>query len=178
MASLCPKLAVLAVIVALASAHCPPYWTAYKDSCYQIFNQPMPWEQAQVHCMGFSTCEGNEVGSLASIGSVAANSFIVSYKKMIEVLGGPTARVWIGLNDLAFEGQFEWVNGVNVTYTNWELNQPNNDQGQENCVAFPGPNSLDQWDDANCIEALPFVCELPGKDPNAAPAMFMCPPLY
>lgn len=82
-------------------------------------------------------------------------------------------RVWIGLNDLTMEGLFEWTSGVNVTYTNWEMGQPNNGQGQENCVALPGLNTIDQWDDTNCVQALPFVCELPGVDPNAQ--QMVCP---
>ncbi|KAJ8032408.1 Alpha-N-acetylgalactosamine-specific lectin [Holothuria leucospilota] len=161
------KLTVLAAVVALAAAHCPPYWTAYMDSCFQIFNRPSTWEEAEQYCMGFSTCEGNQVGHLASIGDVGTNGFITKYKRLIEAQG--PVRVWIGLNDQTFEGNFEWSNGANVTFTHWERGQPNNAQGQENCVTLTGVSSSDpsRWDDANCLQQMAFVCELPGIDPRA-----------
>ncbi len=57
-------------------------------------------------------------GHLPSINSAAENSFIAN------ALGGGSA--WIGLNDVASEGNFVWENGDPVTYTNWNTGEPNN----------------------------------------------------
>ncbi|OKH19051.1 C-type lectin domain-containing protein [[Limnothrix rosea] IAM M-220] len=38
----------------------------------------------------------------------------------------PTAGFWIGLSDIATEGEFVWINGDPVTYTNFAFAEPNN----------------------------------------------------
>jgi hypothetical protein len=58
-------------------------------------------------------------GHLVTINDAAEQALLVS------LFGGNT-RYWIGFNDLAVEGNFEWVNGEPVTYTNWALGEPNN----------------------------------------------------
>ncbi len=67
------------------------------------------------------------------------------------VFGGSVS--FIGLNDIAAEGQWQWHNGEPVVYTNWAKGEPqDNNSKHENYVIFNygkwkdiGPRSL-QWD--------------------------------
>ena len=64
---------------------------------------------------------------------------------------------WIGLNDVTNEGEFQWTDGIHVTYTEWASNQPNNKNNYHNCVQMTGDGG--HWDDVICGKYLPFICE-------------------
>ena len=50
---------------------------------------------------------------------------------------------WIGLTDFAKEGEWVWINGEPVTYTNWAPHEPTDaDRGEEDYVVMLG-----QWSD-------------------------------
>ncbi|MDE0323153.1 MAG: sigma-70 family RNA polymerase sigma factor [Candidatus Poribacteria bacterium] len=54
---------------------------------------------------------------------------------------------WIGLNDIAQEGEWRWDNGEPLTYTNWGFQEPNDtSNGNEDCVIM-GPSG--EWEDIN-----------------------------
>src|ERR1043165_3074821 len=38
---------------------------------------------------------------------------------------GTKRLLWIGLNDIAVQGNYRWVSGAPVTYTNWASGEPN-----------------------------------------------------
>jgi len=56
--------------------------------------------------------------------------------------------LWIGLNDVAQEGQFVWYSGEPVTYTNWYPSEPNDNGGIEDWVQIYNFSSGGyQWND-------------------------------
>lgn len=55
-------------------------------------------------------------GHLATISDAGENAYVAG------IAGG---LAWIGFTDQAEEGNFEWVNGELVTYTNWCTGEPN-----------------------------------------------------
>jgi hypothetical protein len=67
---------------------------------------------------------------------------------------------WIGADDLAQEGQFEWTDGTPLDYTAWADGEPNNWGEVENCAHLwswsGGP-----WNDLDCNSSIYYVCRLP-----------------
>lgn len=58
--------------------------------------------------------------------------------------------IWIGFNDEAVEGQFEWYDQSPINYTNWAPGEPNQ-SGNEDCVQiYPGGSNPGTWNDLNC----------------------------
>ena len=75
-------------------------------------------------------------GHLASISSSEEDIFL---KENFQ-------RGWIGLTDSASEGTWRWTDGSQVTYTNWEVGQPDNTRGiQHYAQAW---TQSGKWDDA------------------------------
>jgi hypothetical protein len=79
-------------------------------------------------------------GNLVTINDAEEQAFLVS------TFGG-SELLWIGLNDIATEGTFQWVSGQPVTYTNWyePSGEPNNSHNEDWTImnwVFPG-----QWND-------------------------------
>lgn len=64
-------------------------------------------------------------------------------------------------NDLALEDNFKWSsNGRPFTYANWNIKNPSNSNGSENCVEVLGDIEFNgQWNDNNCSEQFYFICE-------------------
>jgi hypothetical protein len=67
--------------------------------------------------------------------------------------------VWIGLNDISNENQFQWVDGTPYTYNNFHNYQPDNDRGYEHCVSFSKMWNIETWNDMSCSTAAYFVCQ-------------------
>jgi hypothetical protein len=79
--------------------------------------------------------------------------------------------LWIG-NGSAFDGFQFWEGNaedddaaaLNGAYENWATGEPNDD-GAEDCgvlsVTGNDPRQPGEWDDRDCAEELPFVCEVP-----------------
>ena len=89
-------------------------------------------------------------GHLATISSQEENEFLGN--------GG-----WIGFNDQASEGQWVWVTGEEVVYTQWGGNEPNN-QGNEDCGQRYG--GVGNWNDANCGGQNNYFLEIPVETSN------------
>lgn len=72
---------------------------------------------------------------------------------------GIQAEFWLGADDLASEGAYQWVAGGGAVDLESELwtNQQSGGTA-ENCLAMTRDG---HWDDVNCALALPFVCEEP-----------------
>ena len=58
-------------------------------------------------------------GNLITISSEDENSFITNLLSQFGDIYSP--GVWIGLNDQEEEGDFVWVSGEPLTYTNWPV---------------------------------------------------------
>ncbi|XP_072181990.1 alpha-N-acetylgalactosamine-specific lectin-like [Diadema setosum] len=75
-------------------------------------------------------------------------------------------RLWIGINDIAEEGEFVWSDGSNASYQNWRPNQPDNYRGQEDCVQIGLAHvSRNEWNDIDCNSDTirHFICKGPAR---------------
>ena len=88
-------------------------------------------------------------GHLATISSQEENDFLGED-------GG-----WIGFTDEANEGEWIWVTGEDVTFTQWAGGEPNN-QGDEDCAQrYAGDGN---WNDITCSGLNNVFLEIPILD--------------
>jgi len=71
---------------------------------------------------------------------------------------GIDKNLWIGFNDVAVEGSFEWSSGEPITYTNWALGEPNNADGVEHFVnmVFFAASQPGKWNDLRDMPSPPL----------------------
>ncbi|GCL41923.1 beta strand repeat-containing protein [Dolichospermum planctonicum] len=72
-------------------------------------------------------------GNLVTINDPTENQFLVT------AFG--SEYFWIGLNDVAAEGNFAWVNGESSKYTNWYGGQPDNSNNEDYVFMNYGPGT-------------------------------------
>jgi len=87
-------------------------------------------------------------GHLATINDQAEQNWVFT---TFGSYGGVQRLLWIGLNDVAVEGQFRWSSGEPVTYTHWAAGEPNDAGGNEDYTAmyYPNHSSASFWNDWN-----------------------------
>lgn len=117
---------------------------------FAVCNQSKTWSDAR------SACQTAGYSDLATILDGAENSFIAT---LVLVSSDP----WIGFTDALSEGNFGWVSGYGVSYTNWHPGEPNDSGNGEDCTQFYNPvsasSSASKWNDAQCAGTTSFVCE-------------------
>jgi hypothetical protein len=77
-------------------------------------------------------------GNLATINSAGQEAWLRQQY-------GTDESYWIGFNDIAEEGVWEWVNGDPITYENWAPGEPNDYLGED--AAVMNSNAAGQWND-------------------------------
>ena len=94
-------------------------------------------------------------GYLAAITTEQEEDFVVS--SFPQILPN---YVWLGANDEALEGWFQWITGESVygigiggMYANWDPGEPNGGTS-ENCLDFA--DGYVQWNDESCERSLNF----------------------
>jgi hypothetical protein len=122
------------------------------SSTYYFCTPTRDWDGARAHCKTL-------LGDLVVIGDAMERAYLY------ELFADPAQRWWVGLGDLANEGQFVWVDGsaLNPDIPIWGAKEPDNSDadviGPANCVDM-GP-ALDGWRDESCSDTHAFICEAP-----------------
>ena len=91
-----------------------------------------------------------------------------AFKQMLYYEGYYDGSIVIGLNDKRNEGNWAKSNGENVTYFNWDENEPNNALDGENYATFrifPGIwGGGGKWNDNGDLNYyFPVICQRIGK---------------
>ena len=130
--------------------HCPKGWTSLIGGCYKFFNEKVSRKEAKKKCHLLS-------GRLVDIKSEEQNNALYeeAYRKR------KLHQLWIGLNDIAKEGEFVTTSGEKPCYTNWHPNEPNNYAGSEDCAVVFWREST-KWNDLPCHVKRNFICQLHG----------------
>lgn len=110
---------------------------------YYCSTQIAYWEDAQ------TVCEYNG-GYLAVINDAEENQYLANLLTL--------QSAWIGLTDREVEGEFHWVNGDELSYTNWYPSQPNNYNGFQDYVQLLNTGL---WNDHNNNDRLEYIMEIP-----------------
>lgn len=119
------------------------YMGSYNGHHYYCSTTNASWTSAN------NICAANG-GYLASVESAGENNFLSS------VLTYQSA--WIGANDAASEGNFEWTSGAPFNYTNWYVGQPNNYNYNQHYVEMLSDGT---WNDQYENSQLEFIMEIP-----------------
>ena len=100
-------------------------------------------------------------GYLANIDSEQEQLYVSSYLTRLGKTSFTPGTFWLGASDLQTEGVWSWTRGNDrFQYKYWQVGEPNNEGGNENCLAF-GHSTGFKWNDINCQNKLNFICELP-----------------
>ena len=79
----------------------------------------------------------SEGSHLVTIGDAVENNYVYNIS--------PSEEIWLGLTDQLSEGNWEWVTGEPLIYTNWSAGEPNG-LTNENYGLFWQSNG--EWNDA------------------------------
>ncbi|XP_034508030.1 C-type mannose receptor 2-like, partial [Ailuropoda melanoleuca] len=118
---------VSADVWANVKVECEPSWQPFQGHCYRLQAEKRSWQESKKACL-----RGG--GDLLSIHSMAELEFITKQIKQ------EVEELWIGLNDLKLQMNFEWSDGSLVSFTHWHPFEPNNFRDSlEDCVTIWGP---------------------------------------
>ncbi len=110
------------------------------------------WENALGYCEGVN-------GYLATITSQEENDFLFSYMKQEGY-----SSAYFGLSDATNEGTWSWCNGEPLSYVNWAVGEPNNENGSENYGMLYWKYTDGAWNDGDFGHmtdsgGTAFICE-------------------
>lgn len=110
---------------------------------YLLVNQERSWHTAQEYCRGMGA-------HLVTISDEAENLFVYNI----------ASYAWLGASDEKAEGNWLWITGEPLIYSNWAEGEPNN-CGEPDCLPehyLTFSETPQQWNDVPALE-LPFICE-------------------
>jgi hypothetical protein len=116
---------------------------------YGLTSKQQSWHKARAQCRTAGM-------DLVSISSSTTGAML--YTKVKELLPSATAY-YAGLTDRAQEGQWAWIGGADLTFTDWLTGEPDGGRSH-NCGQVL---STGKWSDVDCSTPLPAVCGPAGK---------------
>ncbi|XP_004680758.1 PREDICTED: mannose-binding protein A-like [Condylura cristata] len=116
-----------------------------KQSGKKLFvtnGEKMPFSKVKALCAGFQA-------SVAMPRNAQENQAIQKVA---------TDSAFLGITDEETEGQFMYVTGGRLAYSNWKKDEPNNHGSGEDCVILLKDGL---WNDISCSSSFQAICELP-----------------
>ena len=128
-------------------ASCPCPTAQLGKTTYALCNLPMPYAKAEDQCIS----RGGQLARFDSEELLAAAraSANTSSKE----------RWWLGGDDRAVEGRFQWDADTSLPDTLWAKGEPDNTGCNQDCVVLP-TGTKPRFHDTHCGQHLPFICEL------------------
>jgi hypothetical protein len=120
---------------------CPADFDLIDGACYQLTSSGLSWIDAELFA-------AQQSAHLASFSSAADHQAVFDYYNS---LGRLTGDVWIGLNDIAVEGSFQWSDGNTSALRLFASGQPDSSTdgyASENCAYVHRADFL--WYDGYC----------------------------
>ncbi len=114
---------------------------------YEYYHLGTSWDQA------YMICE-KKGGHLVSVNSQEENTFVKNLSAKYDTY------CWLGFTDLHQEGNWYWITGESVNYSNWNSGEPNNTNNCENYAYMFSNSGL--WNDTSLYgsnQYTGFICE-------------------
>ena len=121
----------------------------FNGNYYICVTEKLTWHEAKAYCERLG-------GHLATITSKEENDFC---SQLWKDLGYD--KCWLGATDEVREGTWVWVTGEEWSYSNWEDNEPNNNDTNdvpEHCLAYEKSYGS-KWNDLKASNENVFICE-------------------
>lgn len=117
---------------------------------YRLTPGVTTWTACQSYAVNHQIGTAYVPGNLATVRSADENAWLVA---TFDLAG---SSKWIGFNDFAVEGTWEWVSGEGSAYTNWNTGEPNDASG-EDCCQITGTGL---WNDLSAARTLAGIVEI------------------
>lgn len=116
---------------------------------YKVYNGQSSWEDAAAFCQSMG-------GHLATITSEEENTYLHDYLVSMGLSGA-----YFGFSDVNIEGKWVWCTGEEVTFTNWDSSEPNNEGRKEHYGLFDFSHNDGKWNDGSYRSGTDanFICE-------------------
>lgn len=116
---------------------------------YKVYNGQASWEDAATFCQSVG-------GHLATITSEEENTFLHDHLVSMGLSGA-----YFGFSDVNIEGNWRWCTGEEVTFTNWDSGEPNNEGRKEHYGLFDFSHNEGKWNDGSYRSGTDtnFICE-------------------
>ena len=119
--------------------------------CFFVAMDLFNYTDAMVNCQ--TQFGSNNTGKLFEPRDASTNDQVVQFAKQIL----PFIYLYIGINDMATEGTWQYATGGDLVYTNWGNGQPDNGGNGQDCgQTWTGLT----WDDGQCHHKQPSICEM------------------
>eukprot|EP00118_Oscarella_pearsei_P022672 m.264678 g.264678 ORF g.264678 m.264678 type:complete len:1411 (+) comp40476_c0_seq1:1691-5923(+) len=125
---------------------CQKDWVHSNGNCYQYNANKVTYAKA------VTACRQTPGANLTSVNSIYEQAILLS------MLGSGGVDVWIGLDDQAVEGSYQWKDGTPVTYSNWGFGEPNSWHFKADCTDFDSATGF--WNDRFCGNTRGYVCKM------------------
>ncbi|KAM8765613.1 C-type lectin domain family 4 member G isoform 2-T2 [Rhynchonycteris naso] len=124
---------------------CPTEWLPFRGSCYLFSVLRATWEDSQRNCAGASA-------HLVIVEDLDEQAFLTRNTK--------GRGYWLGLRAVRRASKiqgYQWVDGVQLSFSHWNQGEPNDSQGREDCIMMLRTGL---WNDAPCQnERDSWICE-------------------
>jgi subtilisin-like proprotein convertase family protein len=107
------------------------------DDHHYLLLDSSSWTEAEAQANAWGA-------NLVAVGDQAEMDFIHDNLSAFQGVG---RRLWLGLNDIAVEGVFEWTNGEAFVYSDWNVGEPNNSNNEDMAHTIETVPYL--WNDIN-----------------------------
>ncbi|XP_071488284.1 macrophage mannose receptor 1-like [Diadema antillarum] len=137
-------------------------YTGDNDRTFTVVNEALTWAEANADCQ---KRQGRLAQVLSSYDQRTINYMLYDNKEKLLTSKG----AWLGLNDRMHQMTYEWVDGSEVTYTNWNSGEPDDFAEAQDCIFTYSQNGKEstgrkyyagKWADYQCDdEDFGYVCK-------------------
>ncbi|XP_077195024.1 uncharacterized protein LOC143838104 [Paroedura picta] len=131
---------------------CSEGWTAFKQSCYKVSKESMPWSMAQQNCQSFASG-----AHLVDVKNKEEHAFLFAYLQSFSQI----IMLWTGLNDIKVEGHQLWTDESPYLGKSILSSLPRIPENETDCFAFQRNPDGPYYSFLGffCYIPLPYMCE-------------------